>query len=55
MSAVELREVETTWQPARELWCGSCGYGVVVRREPPDCPMCRESSWRERPTFAHHN
>jgi hypothetical protein len=31
---------------SRELVCGSCGYGVIVRREPPRCPMCRETDWR---------
>jgi len=30
----------------RELVCGSCGYGVIVRTEPPRCPMCREADWR---------
>jgi len=33
----------------RELWCNECGYGVVVRSEPPACPMCRATSWAERP------
>jgi rubrerythrin len=47
--------VETTkqgWQAAtlrREFWCSMCGYGVVVRAEPPACPMCRATSWVERP------
>lgn len=33
----------------RELVCGSCGYGAVVRMTPPACPMCHSSSWREVP------
>lgn len=33
---------------ARELYCATCGYGIVVRRDPPLCPMCRASSWGER-------
>jgi hypothetical protein len=28
-----------------ELTCGTCGYGIVVRSEPPVCPMCRSSAW----------
>jgi hypothetical protein len=39
----------------RELFCGACGYGIVVRREPPDCPMCRASEWREQPGYARWN
>jgi rubrerythrin len=46
-------ELETTQglqaAPPRELWCRECGYGVVVRSEPPACPMCRATSWGERP------
>jgi len=55
MQAVELKNPETLLQSIRELWCGGCGYGVVVRREPPDCPMCREANWRERPRLARYN
>jgi hypothetical protein len=28
-----------------ELRCAECGYGIVVRREPPACPMYRASAW----------
>ena len=38
-----------------ELFCGECGYGIVVRRDPPECPMCHTCAWRERPDFAHWN
>jgi rubrerythrin len=31
----------------RELRCGTCGYGVVVRIAPPFCPMCRSHAWVE--------
>jgi rubrerythrin len=48
MSATEFENRESVRQSVRELWCGSCGYGVVVRRDPPECPMCRETSWLER-------
>ena len=27
------------------LVCSNCGYGITIRREPPDCPMCQASSW----------
>lgn len=37
----------------RELWCRECGYGVVVRGDPPACPMCRASRWREQPRLSH--
>lgn len=30
----------------REFRCPSCGYGIVVQREPPPCPMCGASAWR---------
>jgi rubrerythrin len=39
----------------RELFCGDCGYGIVVRRDPPECPMCRACAWRERPDFPRWN
>jgi rubrerythrin len=55
MSAVALKTPETAVTPVRELLCGRCGYGVVVRREPPACPMCRETSWRELPLSARYN
>jgi len=28
-----------------ELQCRSCGYGAVVRGDPPDCPMCHANDW----------
>jgi rubrerythrin len=55
MNAVELKSPPTLLQSVRELWCNRCGYGVVVRREAPACPMCRETSWRERPRLARYN
>jgi rubrerythrin len=48
MSATELEKRESLLA-VRELWCEGCGYGVVLRREPPECPMCRQTSWRARP------
>ncbi len=48
-------EAQATLAEVRELFCGECGYGIVVRREPPACPMCRASEWRERPRAARWN
>jgi rubrerythrin len=39
----------------RELFCSECGYGIVVRRDPPDCPMCRSSEWQEQPSLGRWN
>jgi rubrerythrin len=36
-------------QAEGEFHCAECGYGVIVRRELPECPMCRGVSW-EAPT-----
>lgn len=37
-----------------ELRCAGCGYGIVVRDEPPArCPMCGESRWRGRSGNEH--
>ena len=55
MSPTELENRETLQLSVRELWCGGCGYGVVIRREPPECPICRQTSWRERPLPARSN
>jgi rubrerythrin len=55
MSATELENRKSVQQPVRELWCGACGYGVVVRRDPPECPMCRQTSWLERTPWARYN
>jgi rubrerythrin len=54
MSAAELQKRESL-QVVRELWCGGCGYGLVIRREPPECPICRQTSWRERPPLTRFN
>jgi hypothetical protein len=45
----------TTSVERREFYCAKCGYGVVVRREPPECPMCRARDWREPPTLMRRN
>ena len=55
MGANELEHRESVQHRVRELWCGGCGYGVVVRRDPPECPMCRQTSWLERAPLARYN
>jgi hypothetical protein len=37
-----------TAEAGRELWCRECGYGAIVRGDPPACPMCHATSWVER-------
>ena len=33
-------------EPLRfELYCATCGYGVVVRMAPSSCPMCQSGVW----------
>ena len=33
-----------------EFRCAQCGYGVIVRRVLPECPMCRGRSWEDPAT-----
>jgi len=35
---------------AGEFRCADCGYGVIVHRELPSCPMCGGDVW-ERTTW----
>ena len=36
-----------------EFRCSDCGYGAVVLRVVPPCPMCRGTVWERRtPRFA---
>jgi rubrerythrin len=32
-----------------EFRCSDCGYGAVVRRALPPCPMCGSTVWESRP------
>jgi rubrerythrin len=32
-----------------EFRCADCGYGAVVHRALPPCPMCGGSVWESRP------
>ena len=36
-----------------EFRCADCGYGIVVRRLLPACPMCRGRSWEDPLTSPH--
>ena len=55
MRATELENGEMLRLSVRELWCGGCGYGIVIHRDPPECPICRQASWRERPSLTRFN
>jgi hypothetical protein len=35
-------------QAAGEFRCAECGYGVVVQRVLPQCPMCGGTVWESR-------
>jgi rubrerythrin len=30
-----------------EFQCSECGYGVIVSRQLPPCPMCGGESWEQ--------
>jgi rubrerythrin len=32
-----------------EFRCSDCGYGAVIRRALPACPMCGGTVWESRP------
>jgi rubrerythrin len=32
-----------------EFQCAECGYGVVVSRALPTCPMCSGAAWERAP------
>lgn len=34
---------------AGEFRCADCGYGAVVQRALPPCPMCGGTVWESRP------
>jgi rubrerythrin len=39
-------------QVAGEFWCAECGYGAVVQRVLPACPMCGGTVWESRGPLA---
>jgi rubrerythrin len=50
MQVLEELVERAEWAPAHahakgEFRCASCGYGVVVSKILPRCPMCRERVW----------
>jgi hypothetical protein len=34
---------------AGQYRCADCGYGITIRAELPDCPMCAGRSWEAVP------
>jgi rubrerythrin len=34
---------------AGEFRCSECGYGVIVQRTLPACPMCGGEAWEQPP------
>lgn len=41
--------VLTGTDTAGEFRCSGCGYGAVVQRVLPPCPMCGGTVWESRP------
>lgn len=41
-------------EAAGEFRCSECGYGVVVQRALPLCPMCGGEAWEQPPARALH-
>lgn len=39
---------------AGEFRCADCGYGAVIHRTLPLCPMCGGSVWEKRGPLAAH-
>jgi len=37
--------VRTGAEASGEFECTSCGYGAIIRRELPPCPMCGGELW----------
>jgi len=42
----------TGTQAAGEFRCADCGYGAVVQRVLPQCPMCGGTVWESRGRLA---
>ena len=41
-------DFRATGDPAAgEFHCAECGYGVIVSRELPRCPMCSGTVWEQ--------
>jgi rubrerythrin len=39
--------IETGVAAVGEFRCSECGYGVIVQRKLPRCPMCSGTSWEQ--------
>ena len=37
-----------------EFRCADCGYGAVVQKSLPPCPMCHGTVWERREPLAAH-
>ena len=56
MSTTTLEETDREFfEDVRELFCRECGYGVVIRHDPPECPMCRSNDWKTQPSISRWN
>jgi rubrerythrin len=44
---VDFADAET--DVSGDFRCTDCGYGAVVRRRLPPCPMCGGTLWESRP------
>jgi hypothetical protein len=56
MSTATLDKTDRVFfEDVRELFCSERGYGVVIRRDPPECPMCRSHEWQTQPSFSRWN
>lgn len=48
LESAGLVDVLATGRPAvGEFHCSGCGYGVIVQRELPRCPMCGGAAWEQ--------
>jgi rubrerythrin len=46
LAAAGYVEFAATGEPVvGEFHCAECGYGVIVQRELPVCPMCGGTAW----------
>jgi rubrerythrin len=44
-----LEDVTAGESAVGEFRCAECGYGVIVHRGLPPCPMCGGETWRQAP------
>ena len=48
LASVGFTDVLEAGRPAAgEFHCRGCGYGVIVQRELPRCPMCGGAAWAQ--------